>query len=109
MIDKNDTITVEVALRAMSLFWDDVYQRTGSETVASVLGDLSPLEDGTTADPAALVDFLRCIEENAGHLQLFALAFARVHEITAGICVRVGASARDAGPGGAAGEDVVAR
>lgn len=40
-----------------------LYQRTRSDELGSLLGDLSLLEDGITADPAAWGDWLRCIEK----------------------------------------------
>jgi hypothetical protein len=62
MLSEEDTISVGTALRAMFLFWNDVYIRTRSGEVGDVLSDLSLLEDGSTADPAAFEDFCRCIE-----------------------------------------------
>jgi hypothetical protein len=72
---RDDLITVDKAIKAMFLFWEDVYRRSGSDTVGSVLGDLSLLPDGTTADPAAYDDFVACVErveeaERSGTLAL---------------------------------------
>ena len=51
------------AYNAMVSFLDSYYQRTKSDDVGSLLGDLMMLSDGTTADPAAWEDWLQAIDE----------------------------------------------
>jgi hypothetical protein len=59
---RDDVITVDEAMKAMFLFWQDVYLRTNSDDIGSMLGDLSLLPDGGTADPAAYGEFIDCIK-----------------------------------------------
>lgn len=56
-------VTPMEALKAMILFWNDVYERTESAEIGAVLGDLSILPDGATADPAAYNDFMVCLRK----------------------------------------------
>ncbi|AUM95028.1 hypothetical protein ACFLKB_04845 [Clostridium sp. FAM 1755] len=49
------------AFRAMVLFLEKFYERTSSDDVGALLGDLQILEDGTTADPAAWCDWIKCL------------------------------------------------
>jgi hypothetical protein len=49
------------AYTAMVHFLEAHLARTGSEDVASLLGDLARRTDGTTADPAAWEDWLVAI------------------------------------------------
>lgn len=53
MTSGEDCLTLQEAYLAMFEFMAQLYQRTVSDEVGSVLGDLSMLADGTTADPAA--------------------------------------------------------
>jgi hypothetical protein len=63
MMQKTDLITIETALKAMSLYWGKVYERSLEPGDIGVgLGDLSLLPDGGTADPAAFQDFIDCVE-----------------------------------------------
>lgn len=56
-------ITIEEAFRTMVYFLEQYYERTHSDDIGSLLGDLAILEDGNTADPAAWEDWLNCIEQ----------------------------------------------
>ncbi|MGD1901946.1 MAG: hypothetical protein ACFB9N_06875 [Geitlerinemataceae cyanobacterium] len=51
------------AYLAMYEFLNDFYDRTKSDEVGGLLGEMSLLGDGSTADPAAWEDWLRCIEK----------------------------------------------
>lgn len=57
----NDYLTKLEAFNAMQKFLDDYYNRTSSDDVASLCGDLMLFEDGTTADAAAWHDWTRAI------------------------------------------------
>jgi hypothetical protein len=50
---ENDRLTTQEAYFAMFEFIVELYRRTNSDDLGSLLGDLSLLSDGTTADPAA--------------------------------------------------------
>jgi hypothetical protein len=63
MIMETDRISLREAYLAMFEFLDGLYQRTKSDALGSLLGDLSLLPDGKTADPAAWGDWLRCVEK----------------------------------------------
>lgn len=51
------------ALRVASTFLDDYYQKTLSDDLGSLLGDISLLSDDTTADPAAWSDWNDALEK----------------------------------------------
>ena len=55
-------IAVHDALKAMVLYWDEVFEHTRSDDIATALGDLSLLADESTADPAAYADFMACVD-----------------------------------------------
>ncbi|MFP3709937.1 hypothetical protein SB783_38645 [Paraburkholderia sp. SIMBA_009] len=59
----SDGLTLQEAYLSMFEFIVELYQRTKSDDLGAILGDLSLLEDGTTADPAAWGDWLRCVEK----------------------------------------------
>jgi len=59
MIDKN--LTPGLAYLAMYEFLVDLYQRTMSDELGSLLGNMSYLADGETADPAVWEDWMRCV------------------------------------------------
>ena len=48
-----DTLTIQQAFEVMQLFLEDYYERTQSDDVGALLGDLQCMEDGVPADPAA--------------------------------------------------------
>jgi hypothetical protein len=56
-----ETLTIRQAYEAMALFLEGVYQRTNSDDLGALLGDLQILEDGGTADPAAWQDWLNSV------------------------------------------------
>jgi len=56
-----ERMTVRQGFEAMLLFLEGIYQRTGSDDLGALLGDLQMLEDGTTADPAAWQDWLNSV------------------------------------------------
>jgi hypothetical protein len=51
------------AFEAMRKFLEKYYERTFSDDVGSLWGDLQILDDGNTADPAAMKDWDKCIDE----------------------------------------------
>lgn len=55
------------AFEAMRLFLEAFYERTKSDDVGALLGDLRLLDDGKTADPAAWSDWLDCVEKVRGN------------------------------------------
>ena len=55
-------ITVEQAYIAMFEYWLEVYKRTNSDEIGNVLSELSILEDGSSADPAAIKDWSRVVD-----------------------------------------------
>jgi hypothetical protein len=50
------------AYEAMYAFLVELYERTQSNTLGSLLGSMSLLPDGKTADPAIWSDWLRCVQ-----------------------------------------------
>ena len=59
----NTNLTVEEAYAAMFAFLDMVYERTKSDDMGGLLGDMSTLESGGTADPAVWSEWLQCVEQ----------------------------------------------
>jgi hypothetical protein len=55
------SMTSEQAFQAMVLFLERHYERTKSDDIGALLGDLQLLEDGDTADPAALSEWTECV------------------------------------------------
>lgn len=55
-------LTAQEAFKTMVKFLEAYYERTGSDDVGSLLGDIILLEDGSTADPAAWNDWIECIK-----------------------------------------------
>ena len=50
-------LTKREALNAMRKFLDGYYERTFPDDIASLLGDITFLADGSTADPAVWKDW----------------------------------------------------
>jgi hypothetical protein len=61
-----DTLTIQQAFEAMQLFLEDYYERTQSDDVGALLGDLQFMEDGVTADPATWQDWMDCVKKVTG-------------------------------------------
>ncbi|TDF94151.1 hypothetical protein [Paenibacillus piri] len=57
------------AFKAMVLFLEDYYDRTKSDDVGSLLGDLIILADGSTADPAVWKEWLDCLDRSSVNKQ----------------------------------------
>jgi len=57
-----DTLTIRQAYEAMLLFLEGLYERTKSDDLGALLGDLQILDDGGTADPAAWQDWLNSVQ-----------------------------------------------
>ncbi|MCG8459054.1 MAG: hypothetical protein MI919_22485 [Holophagales bacterium] len=49
------------AFEAMFAFLEEVYERTKSDELGSLLGSMSLLPDGQPADPAVWADWLECV------------------------------------------------
>ncbi|ALE56525.1 hypothetical protein AC233_06925 [Burkholderia sp. HB1] len=56
-----ENLTPELAYLAMYEFLAELYQRTKSDELGSLLGSMSYLADGETADPAVWTDWMRCV------------------------------------------------
>jgi len=56
-----NNLTQLEAFKAMVRFLESYYERTASDDVGSLLGDLQLLQDGGTADPAAWEDWILAI------------------------------------------------
>jgi len=56
-------LTYEEAFNAMRLFLEEYYNRTSSDDVGSLLGDLILLREERTADPAAWGDWMDCVKK----------------------------------------------
>jgi hypothetical protein len=56
------SLTEREAFGAMYVFLSEVYDRTRSETLGSLLGSMSLLSDGEPADPAIWGDWLECVQ-----------------------------------------------
>ena len=56
-----ECLTSLQAFNAMRNFLEGYYERTSSDDVGSLLGDLQLLEDGGTADPAAWGDWVDAV------------------------------------------------
>jgi hypothetical protein len=62
----SDLLTEAQAYRAMYFFLEGYWKRTGSPDIAALLGELSLLTDGRSADPAAVSDFREAVREARG-------------------------------------------
>ena len=58
-----EALTPEQAFRAMFLFLDRYWTEFKTASLADVLGDIQPAEDGRSSDPAAWHDWLRATED----------------------------------------------
>ncbi len=58
-------LTLKEAYSAMYSFLEHEYEMTGSNEIGGMLGSMSLLEDGGTADPAAWNDWVQAVEKVA--------------------------------------------
>lgn len=58
-----DKLSYKEAFISMTCFLEKYYNRTNSDDVGSLLGDLIFLQDEITADPAAWQDWLKCVKK----------------------------------------------
>lgn len=56
-------LTAVQAFNVMRKFLEMYYERTSSDDVGSLLGDLQTFPDGSTADPAAWQDWLDAMHD----------------------------------------------
>jgi hypothetical protein len=56
-------LTIMQAFKSMQCFLLKYYERTGSDDIGSLLGDMQLLKDLSTADPAVWNDWIKCINE----------------------------------------------
>jgi len=56
-------LTVEVAYKAMYAFFLELHERFGFDQFGGILGGMSLLEDGSTADAAIWNDWLRAVDK----------------------------------------------
>jgi len=61
-MNKN-TLTSEIAFKAMYSFLDNYYQLTKSDDVGGLLGSMSLLSDGSSADPAIKEEWEEAVEK----------------------------------------------
>ena len=59
----DETLTPQQAYQAMFSFMNDLHHRFGIDQLGGVLGGMSLLEDGSTADPAMWNDWMRSVEK----------------------------------------------
>jgi hypothetical protein len=64
-----DRMTPDQAYRAMRLFLERQHERNAQAEVAQVLSDTQMLPDGGSADPAALREWLDCVDAVLGQDQ----------------------------------------
>lgn len=74
-LNQSTQITVLEAYSAMCKYLERVYDLTGADEIGGLLGSMSLLPDGQTADPGAWFDWVRAIEavragEQTGDLSL---------------------------------------
>jgi hypothetical protein len=58
-----ETLTKEQAFKAMAIFLERFYERTQSDDVGGLLGDMMLRKNGTTADPAAWEDWMKSVQK----------------------------------------------
>lgn len=57
------TLNEKTAFVAMRYFLEAFYVRTSSDEIGALLGDLAPIGDGKTADPAAWGDWMDAVNK----------------------------------------------
>ena len=60
------TLTIQEAYKAMYAYLEQYYQQTGANDIGAMLGAMSTLRDGGTADPAVWEDWLRAVQQATG-------------------------------------------
>jgi len=63
MIDHTTKLTLQEAYAAMYKYLEHEYEMTGSDEIGGMLGSMSLLEDGSTADPAVWSDWMQAVEK----------------------------------------------
>lgn len=63
MKDRTDQISVDVAYRAMLIFWNEIFKRTESTEIGIQLEECLLLQDGGSADPARKNDYLSNVKD----------------------------------------------
>ena len=58
-----EKLTTVQAFDSMIKFLEGYYERTSSDDVGSLLGDMRILKDGGTADPAAWDDWMKSVHD----------------------------------------------
>ena len=58
----NMNLTIEEAYKSMVNFLEKYYQRTNSDDIGGLLGDIMIMDEGITADPASWHDWLESVE-----------------------------------------------
>jgi len=66
MIELDTKLTIREAYTAMYKFLEHEYEMTGSNDIGGMLGSMSLLDDGGTADPAAWEDWIKSVEKVIG-------------------------------------------
>lgn len=63
MIDDKTKLSLQEAYAAMYRFLEHEYEMTGSDEIGGMLGSMSLLEDGGTADPAVWSGWIQSVEK----------------------------------------------
>jgi hypothetical protein len=63
IMHNTDAMTSRAAYIAMVVFLDKYYQSTHSDDVGNLLGGMSLLPDGSTADPACWAEWMECVQK----------------------------------------------
>ncbi len=59
----DQALSVREAYLAMYTYLESLYEQTGSDPLGGLLGGMSFIADGETADPAAWADWLRAVDK----------------------------------------------
>lgn len=59
----NNLITIQETYHCMILFLEKYYQRTQSDDIGSLLGDLQLTKEEESFDPAALEEWKKCLKK----------------------------------------------
>ncbi|WP_017211372.1 hypothetical protein [Clostridium beijerinckii] len=62
MKNDNMNLTIEEAYKSMVNFLEKYYQRTNSDDIGGLLGDIMLIDEGRTADPASWHDWIESVE-----------------------------------------------